>query len=47
MCYGYMTGWANGIDGALVPDDKGVLATATFEEGVDVPQMIKVFVLYL
>jgi hypothetical protein len=42
MCYGYMLGWAGGVDGTLMPDDKGTLATVTFEEGVDVPQMIKV-----
>lgn len=46
-CIGYMAGWYAGVEGALAPDDKGVMGVATFADGVTVEQMMKVFVLYM
>jgi hypothetical protein len=46
-CFGYLQGWYAGVDGALAPDDKGVMGVATFADGVTLEQMAKVFVLYM
>jgi hypothetical protein len=46
-CVGYINGWLGGIEGVLVPDDKGILGTVTFEGGVTSLQVTKVFVLYM
>jgi hypothetical protein len=47
LCTGYMNGWLGGIEGVLIPDDKGFLQTVTLEDGVTGLQMAKVFVLYM
>jgi hypothetical protein len=46
-CILYLQGWYAGVDGALAPDDKGVMGVATFSDGVTTEQMAKVFVLYM
>jgi hypothetical protein len=46
-CAGYLGGWQMGVEGTLVSDDKGLLQTVTFEDGVTPIQMAKVFSLYL
>jgi hypothetical protein len=46
-CRGYVVGWRGGIEGVLIPDDKGMIGTVTFENDVTDDQMAKVFVLYM
>src|SRR5271155_2742630 len=46
-CRGYMSGWYRGVQDTLTYNDKGVLSTVTFEEGVAGPQIAKVFVVYI
>src|ERR1039458_3809995 len=46
-CYGYMSGWYRGVQDTRTYNDKGLLSTVTFEEGVVGPQIAKVFVVYI
>jgi PEGA domain-containing protein/Ssp1 endopeptidase immunity protein Rap1a len=46
-CRGYMSGWYRGVQDTLTYNDKGVLSTVTFEEGVAGAQIAKVFVIYM
>lgn len=46
-CRGYLVGWRAGLEGAQVPDDKGVLQIVTFGSGVTDVDMAKQFLLYM
>ena len=46
-CRGYMVGLRAGIDGAQIPDDKGVVQTVVFTDNATDAQMAKEFVLYM
>jgi len=46
-CRGYVVGWREGIEGTLTTEDKGMVQTVTFEDGVTDEQMAKVFVQYM
>jgi hypothetical protein len=41
VCITYLLGWYDGVEGALAPDDKGVMGVASFPDGVTAPQMAK------
>lgn len=47
FCRGYMVGWKAGLEGAQVPDDKGVLQIVTFGSGVTDADMAKQYLLYM
>ena len=47
LCEGYMLGWSWGMEGQMMPDEKGFVGTVTFEDGVTNLQLAKVFVLYM
>ena len=47
FCRGYMVGFRAGLEGAQVPDDKGILQIVTFTDGVTEAQMAREFLLYM
>ena len=46
-CRGYMVGWRAGLEGAQIPDDKGVMQIVTFGSDVTDVDMARAFLLYL
>jgi len=46
-CRGYIVGWRAGIEGAQIPDDKGVLQIVTFAAGATDGDMARQFLLYM
>ena len=47
FCRGYMIGWRAGLEGAQIPDDKGVLQIVTFASDINQGDMAKQFLLYM
>ncbi len=47
FCRGYMIGWRAGLEGAQIPDDKGVLQMVTFASDINQGDMAKQFLLYM
>jgi PEGA domain len=46
-CLSYLDGWLEGLDGALVTDDKGVLQTVAVGDGVTAIQAASAYVQYM
>lgn len=46
-CLSYIDGWLEGLDGALVTDDKGVLQTVAVGDGVTAIQAASAYVQYM
>jgi hypothetical protein len=47
FCRGYIAGWRAGLEGAQIPDDKGVLQIVTFASDTTQVDMAKQFLLYM